>query len=204
MAVKYLALRGFVVYLNILLRRDWRKSQDSRYLKGVWKGYMCRVIVVWVASKQRNIKYIPKLMGHANNIGDIWNLLKTKGFSPLRNIQTGSRTHTAWYSVGFGVCPVAKRSRKDVNNSPPSITEFKNEWSYTSAPHILLNGVDRDKFLIVTLILKCFTQLCCNIKTADQLHAGSNRTSILIHNLCSTDTFGLSSYFKLWDISSPG
>jgi len=32
MAVKYLALRGIMVHLNILLRRDWRKSQDGRYL----------------------------------------------------------------------------------------------------------------------------------------------------------------------------
>ena len=96
-------LRRIMVYLNILLRRDWRKSQDSRYLKGVWRGYMCRLIVVWIVSKQRNIKYIPQLMGYANNIGDIWNLLKTKGFSPLQNIQTGPRTHTAWYSVGVGI-----------------------------------------------------------------------------------------------------
>jgi len=63
MSVEYLALRGIMVHLNILLQRYWRKSQHGRYLEGVWKGYMCRVTVVWLASKQRNIKYISELMG---------------------------------------------------------------------------------------------------------------------------------------------
>jgi len=42
-------------------------------------------------------------MGYANNIGNIWKPLKTKCFSSFQNIQIGSRTHTAWHSVGFGV-----------------------------------------------------------------------------------------------------
>jgi len=33
-----------------------------------------------------------------------------------------------------------------VKQSTPSGDWFKNKWSYTSAPHICLYGVDRDNF----------------------------------------------------------
>jgi len=65
-----------------------------------------------LASKQRNMKYTPKLMGYANNIGDIWYLLKTQGFSPLQCIQTGSCTYAVRYLVGFGFCPGGKEVKK--------------------------------------------------------------------------------------------
>jgi hypothetical protein len=32
----------------------------------------------------------------------------------------------------------------DVDHSPPSSTEFKNEWIYTSSPPICLYGMERD------------------------------------------------------------
>lgn len=35
--------------------------------------------------------------------------------------------------------------KRDVDHSPPFSAEFKNEWSYTSAPYICFYGVDRDK-----------------------------------------------------------
>ena len=35
---------------------------------------------------------------------------------------------------------------REVNHSPPSSVEVKNEWSYTSVPPIYLRGVDRDNF----------------------------------------------------------
>ena len=38
------------------------------------------------------------------------------------------------------------RPRSDVDHSLPSRTEIKNEWSYTSTPHIYFHGVDKDNF----------------------------------------------------------
>jgi hypothetical protein len=43
--------------------------------------------------------------------------------------------------------PEAKRPRREVNRSPASSAEAKNDWSYTSAPpppQMRLHGVDRD------------------------------------------------------------
>jgi hypothetical protein len=39
-----------------------------------------------------------------------------------------------------------KQLRPDVDHSPPSRAEVKNEWSYTSAACICLQGMDRDSF----------------------------------------------------------
>jgi hypothetical protein len=39
-----------------------------------------------------------------------------------------------------------KQLRHDVDHSPPSRAEVKNEWSYTSAPCICLQGMDREGF----------------------------------------------------------
>ena len=36
----------------------------------------------------------------------------------------------------------------DVEHSPLSSAEVKNEWSYTSAPPICLNGSDKDSFTV--------------------------------------------------------
>jgi hypothetical protein len=35
------------------------------------------------------------------------------------------------------------------NYSPPSSAEVKNEWSYTSTPHIYLHDMDRDNFMFL-------------------------------------------------------
>jgi len=45
--------------------------------------------------------------------------------------------------------PALNRLVREVDYSPPSIAEVKNEWSYTSIPFIFLRGVDRNKFVIV-------------------------------------------------------
>jgi hypothetical protein len=45
-----------------------------------------------------------------------------------------------------------KRLGCEVNRSPPSNTEVKNEWSYTSVSPLCLHGVDRDKFTFFTVI----------------------------------------------------
>jgi hypothetical protein len=43
-----------------------------------------------------------------------------------------------------GFFPVLKRPGHEVDNSPPSSFEFKNEWQFTYIPLICIHGVDRD------------------------------------------------------------
>jgi hypothetical protein len=47
--------------------------------------------------------------------------------------------------------PEIKRRGHDVIHWPPSSTEVKKEWSYTSNPPTLLRGVDSDKFTFTFL-----------------------------------------------------
>ena len=62
-------------------------------------------------------------------------------FYLLHNVKTGISAHPAPYSVGTGHhC----RPQRDVNHSPQSIAEVRNEWSDTSAPPIGLHGLDKD------------------------------------------------------------
>jgi len=44
---------------------------------------------------------------------------------------------------------MVKRPGRDVDHSPPSGAEAKNEWSYTSTPRICHHGMDRDNFTSV-------------------------------------------------------
>lgn len=54
------------------------------------------------------------------------------------------QTHTASYSKGYrGSFPGQKRLGHEVDSSSPASAEVKNEWRYTSTPHIRLNGMDR-------------------------------------------------------------
>jgi hypothetical protein len=48
--------------------------------------------------------------------------------------------------VPWAVCPGVKRREREVNHSPPSITEVKNEWRYTSANPLCFHGVGRENF----------------------------------------------------------
>jgi len=41
---------------------------------------------------------------------------------------------------------------------PPSIVKAKNNWMYTSNPHICLHGVGRDNSNVLTLPLHCMCQ----------------------------------------------
>jgi hypothetical protein len=45
-----------------------------------------------------------------------------------------------------GTFPEVKWPEREVNHSSPSSAEIKNEWSYTSAPHICLHGMERESF----------------------------------------------------------
>jgi hypothetical protein len=53
-----------------------------------------------------------------------------------------------WYR---GSLPVVKPLGREDKPSPPSSTEAKNEWNYTSAPPICLRGVDREKLPLPSL-----------------------------------------------------
>jgi hypothetical protein len=50
-----------------------------------------------------------------------------------------TQPHTQWIpgALSLGV----KRQGREVDHSPPSSTEVKNEWSYTSTPPTPLHGV---------------------------------------------------------------
>jgi len=49
----------------------------------------------------------------------------------------GCVAHTSSYSVATrALVQLVKRPVREFHLSPPSNTEVKNEWSYTSAPHM--------------------------------------------------------------------
>jgi hypothetical protein len=55
--------------------------------------------------------------------------------------------------VGTGVIsPGVKRTWRDVNRSPLSSADVKNEWSFTSAVPIWLHGVDQESFTLTFII----------------------------------------------------
>jgi hypothetical protein len=68
-----------------------------------------------------------------------------RGFSLLQNFQTSSGAHPASYSMGTGVVS----GDSEVDLSPPSSSEVKNEWSYTSTFQECLHDIDRNTFKFV-------------------------------------------------------
>jgi hypothetical protein len=49
---------------------------------------------------------------------------------------------------GYGLFPGGKRPGRELNPSPPSRAENKNEWSSTSTSAICLHGVDRENVFV--------------------------------------------------------
>jgi hypothetical protein len=49
---------------------------------------------------------------------------------------------------GVGSSSGVKRSGREVDHSPPSSTDVKNEWGYTSTPPVFLHRVDRDNCIL--------------------------------------------------------
>jgi hypothetical protein len=71
-----------------------------------------------------------------------------QGIFSSRKPLTGSRSHTFSYSIGVGGSfPEVKRPGSEVDCSPPSSNEVKNEWSYTSTAPICVHGMNRQPFL---------------------------------------------------------
>jgi len=57
------------------------------------------------------------------------------------------RAHRVSYSNDTGVLFRGQSDRRrEANHSPPSNTEVKYKWSYTSNPHVCLRAVDRENF----------------------------------------------------------
>jgi hypothetical protein len=77
-----------------------------------------------------------------------------RDLSLLQNVQTVSGAHRVSYSMSTGVLsPGAKRPGREVNHSPPSSAEVKNEWSYSSSPSIRLHSMDRDNFALTFKVI---------------------------------------------------
>jgi len=45
-----------------------------------------------------------------------------------------------------------KRTGLEVDHAPLLSAEFKSEWSYTSAPAVILRSVDKDKFTVTPVL----------------------------------------------------
>jgi hypothetical protein len=60
----------------------------------------------------------------------------TRHFSRLQTVQTLGPTHPSIQCVPAALSPGVKWPGREVDHSPPSNAEVKNEWSYTSTPPI--------------------------------------------------------------------
>jgi hypothetical protein len=79
------------------------------------------------------------------------------GYRPTQTSIQWVQAHTDFYSMGTDPhrllfngyrlsFPHVSRLGREVDGSALSGDEFKNDWSYNSAPLICFNGVDRGKF----------------------------------------------------------
>ena len=77
---------------------------------------------------------------------------RSRYFSFHLKSQTGPGAHPASYSVGAeGSSLEVKRQGYEVDQSPPTSVEVKNEWSYTVTPPTCLHGVDMGNFTLFQL-----------------------------------------------------
>ena len=93
--------------------------------------------------------------------------------SLLRNVQTGSKTRPASYSIFTGGSFRVKCLGREVNHWPPSTAEIKNEWSHSSTTDMCVHSVDRKNFAFHP----------CHWYTTHQVKAVGKETS---HNEWST------------------
>jgi len=76
----------------------------------------------------------------------------TRDVSQLENVETGSMVPPGLLFSGYrGSFPGAKWPGLEVNHSSPSSGEVEDGWSCTSAPHICVHCVERDKFTFLHL-----------------------------------------------------
>ena len=98
----------------------------------------------------------------------IHHLTKFIGYGPLIRIPIPAQyeifllsksSDRLWGPFGFlangtgGVFPLGvERLRRETDHSPPTSSEIKKQWSYTSTPTVSLYGVDRDTCSFIALI----------------------------------------------------
>jgi hypothetical protein len=49
--------------------------------------------------------------------------------------------------------PGVRKPKREVNHSPPSTAEVRNEWNNTSTPLIYPNGMDRGVVIIIIVVV---------------------------------------------------
>ena len=76
------------------------------------------------------------------------NLVGTRRFSTLHSVETGSGDHLTLHSISTGVlAPGVKQSRREIDHSPPSCAEVKNEWCYNFPAPLCFHDVDSENFI---------------------------------------------------------
>jgi hypothetical protein len=70
----------------------------------------------------------------------------------LLNVQTGSGTYPASYSMGIGVLSLrAQRAGNKADHSHPPCPEVENKWGYNSNVLVCLYGVNEDNCALTAL-----------------------------------------------------
>lgn len=82
-----------------------------------------------------------------------------------RYISSTNRPESLLFHEYRGSFPVMKRPGRDVDPSPKSSVQVKNEWSYTTTPRIRLHGVDRERMQlkVVTVSLEAVSRLLTGV-----------------------------------------
>jgi hypothetical protein len=62
------------------------------------------------------------------------------------HVRAGARALSLIHNTLFSKNGVFFSQQKQVDHSPQSIAEVKNEWGYTSTPPRRLHGADKDNF----------------------------------------------------------
>jgi hypothetical protein len=68
-------------------------------------------------------------------------------------ISSTDRPESLLFHENRGSFPVMKRPGRDVDSSPKSSGQVKNEWSYTPTPRIRLHGVDRERMQLKVVMV---------------------------------------------------
>lgn len=78
-------------------------------------------------------------------------VMRNKLYSSTKLNQNGSEFHSTSYSMGTGFfSPKVKRSAREVDHSPSSSSEVKNEWSYTSTSSCTFLACKRNALHLTT------------------------------------------------------
>jgi hypothetical protein len=78
---------------------------------------------------------------------------RRKIFYFLQNAQTDTGTHLPRVQIVIAFLAAKKRQGREVDRSPPSGADVKNEWSYTSFP-LCLHSVHEDEFTFISILVK--------------------------------------------------